>query len=1523
MPWAWNPIPYSKAKRMKRLLVVVGGIGLLVGSFGVPGNVSRAESEKDAEFSENIRLSPNRKARKSMEAAEDFIKEGSWGEAAHVLQGLLDGKEDAFVKVQRPGPDGIELVHWSSVRAEANRLLGTLPKQGLEVYEVHYGGKARALLDEAKKKSDAQLLAEVAQRYLHTKAGAAATELLGTYHLDRGRSVMAVLCFERLLNNKHLADGLKPTTLLKAAIAYQRGGDHGRANEIWQRLAKSHPGRLSLGGQEVALDRLRHELDRLPAEAVAVGPTPGEAGAPFLDEDLHKWHQATVRQAEARRWLDEAIAYQETRQQTAALPAFRPVAAQGRLIFRTHYGVVALDLKTGKPAWEYGSDWSLDRMAADSGKTLALSQWVPLYLQGGTANILFENSVLGSLCADNQLVYVIEDLAIPPHPQYLQQNAWGGRARTFLGPFEEVVNHNTLKALDLQTGKLKWQVGGKDEWSDSFFLGPPLPLAGKLYALVEKNSEIRLYCLDAATGTVAWKQTLASVRDKLPQDVARRIHAAHLAYGDGILVCPTNAGAILGVDLLTRGLVWAKPYREVSRSQEPRFRSRRLRYYQFGHNLKPDWQDAAPVIQDGKVIFTAPDGAAVECLNLRDGNTVWKAERKDDLYLAGVYRGKALLVGKRGVRALALADGKQVWESTTGVPSGRGAAGAKVYYLPLKAAADGKEPEVCALDIDTGKVVAHAKSRKKEVPGNLLFAEGRVVSQTIFQVAGYPQLEAKRAEVNALLAKDPKDPLGLGQRAELRLSANDVAGAVADLRTALAGKLDARVRAKARGKLFAALTELLESDFAKAEQYLDDYRDLCRVKVADGATPEERRQAEQEQQQRQARYLALLARGRERQGRLADALQAYREFGALARDGQLLPLPGEKGVKARPDVWAQGCIAALLDRATPSERKSLEETIRREWRTAQGKDVEKLRRFVTVFGPRFREGQEARLRLAQVLGDEHAPQTFTEAELLLLEVLQQDDAASAPRATEALVRLTAEKGLPADSAYWSRRLARDGKKIAAAGHEESGGQDPAELDPRQAWQGVLKVNESFGSYYHAAQPLVSLEPQGDIPPYFRRHRLAVNVPANELRLIDAYRNTTIATQGLTRSHVHLGYYNGAQGRCTCHLAGHVVVFQFGHVVYGYDPLGRKLLWEKNLLNTRLPSAYQVLPDGGGGYQAFYPDGRVQHVGRVAVVTASYVCVLTPDGLQALDPLKGTVLWARPGVPTQAQVFGDAQHVYVVAPQAQGQRLLGLAVRSCDGVSVPVPDFSEAFGHKIRTCGRCLLVSETGQPRGNLVLRLYDVQTGKDCWRQEFSPQALLAHNDDPNLLGVVEPDRQGKVTLIDLRTRRTLLSAAADPKDLAGVNEVHLLQDQGQFYLALNATSNPQARGPRPVAGALNNLIGLRSVPVNGWLYAFDRATGQLQWKNAVEQQMLVLEHFAELPFVLCTARHLQNGDFRQRQVSTTRCFDKRTGKRVYDKTVPGGTQFYALSLDFPRRKVELVGYNHKVEFALDGGAAR
>src|SRR5438094_2263320 len=108
---------------------------------------------------------------------------------------------------------------------------------GLDVYELRFGAKARNLLQDAKAKGDRELLGEVAQRFMHTKAGIEANDLLATYFLDRGQFFMAALRFEKIFAMNPERVKVDDMTLFKAALSYRRAGDMKSYGEIWPTLA--------------------------------------------------------------------------------------------------------------------------------------------------------------------------------------------------------------------------------------------------------------------------------------------------------------------------------------------------------------------------------------------------------------------------------------------------------------------------------------------------------------------------------------------------------------------------------------------------------------------------------------------------------------------------------------------------------------------------------------------------------------------------------------------------------------------------------------------------------------------------------------------------------------------------------------------------------------------------------------------------------------------------------------------------------------------------------------------------------------------------------------------------------------------------------------------------------------------------------------------------------------------------------------------------------------------------------------
>jgi outer membrane protein assembly factor BamB len=678
---------------------------------------------------------------RKFDAARDLLRTGAWAEAAHLLQELLDTPEDALLAVKRAGADGREIACWTGVRAEAARLLGTLPAPGRDSYARTYGPRARTLLTQARRDGDLELVEEVARHYPHTAAGAEAAVLLGAYHLDRAHVALAAVWFGRLLDRPD-ADGLPPATLFHAALAFRRTGDTAAADRAWARLAAKAPGGLRLGDRGVKLAELRKELDQagVPADAP---PAPPPEGLPALET---RWTRPTTHETGTRGWLQAAVQCQEDRNEPV-LPGAVPVAAAGLIVFRSYRGVQAVDPRTGE-GWEAASDWSIDTLITQPRYAAHLESWFNSYREG-SPNVVFGNGVLGTLSTDGARVYAVDDLAIPAYrsvhrfgPRWApQEPAWPD-----FGPgLTDAVYYSRLLALDAASGSLAWAVGGRGgdqeagELSDCYFLGPPLPLDHRLYVLAEKNNELSLVCLSAADGALVWRQPLALAPTRLLLDPGRHIHAARPVYGDGLLVCPTNAGVVVAVDLLTRGLAWAYTYETEALTQSEPAEGRRGRA--TPPHTVAEWTVPATVIQDGRVVVAAPDERSVHCLSLRDGSLLWKVGRAaDDRYVAGVIDGKVLVVGKQSCRALDLEDGKQLWQLETGLPCGHGVAAGHVYYLPLREAGRDEEPAVYAIDVidvTAGAVLAHTPWPRKDVPGNLLFRDGDIISQTALGVTAY------------------------------------------------------------------------------------------------------------------------------------------------------------------------------------------------------------------------------------------------------------------------------------------------------------------------------------------------------------------------------------------------------------------------------------------------------------------------------------------------------------------------------------------------------------------------------------------------------------------------------------------------------------------------------------------------------------------------------------------------------------------------------------------------------------------
>ena len=511
------------------------------------------------------------------------------------------------------------------------------------------------------------------------------------------------------------------------------------------------------------------------------------------------------------------------------------------------------------------------------------------------------------------------------------------------------------------------------------------------------------------------------------------------------------------------------------------------------------------------MIFTSYDSNSLMCLNLHDGELIWEKPRgTDDLYVAGVFGNRVMIVGKTSVRFLDLnRNGEQIGMALpTGVPSGVGTASKNKYYLPVKAGPGVTKPtdaasEVMEIDVLKGEVAARTKLRKNMPVGNLMFYDGKMYSQTPLGITAFPQLSIKIAEMKKRFDNNKLDPIAWADMGDLLLDDGKLLESVAAYESCLANQPTPETRGKARDKLYEAITELLQKDFNSGEKFLSRYKELCKVEVPADAGENLKAKGVEEELRRTSNYLGIVAKGKESQGKLGEAFDNYMAFGALVGNKDLINVLDQPATEARPDVWARGRINSMMAHATAEQRKPLEDKAAKEWEEAKKiGGLPRIEGFVKIFGSHFTAGAEARLLLADRLIASGEDDNLRQAESELLYLRGHESKMIGAQATETLARLYLRKGMlddagglfsALDTAFADVKI-RDGKTGRELFNDLATDKRFLPfLEPMaRTWGGgKLKAEEKSGGFNRQG---FTIDPDdGGELPFFKRYRIAVDM----------------------------------------------------------------------------------------------------------------------------------------------------------------------------------------------------------------------------------------------------------------------------------------------------------------------------------------------------------------------------------------------------------------------------------------------
>jgi outer membrane protein assembly factor BamB len=1539
-----------------RWIGIVGGAGLFLGGiwfghsfvaaqqpgmplpFG-PRGMRLPPDPADADASD-VFLPPERSVMRQWDKAKALVEESHWSEAVVLVEELLEGNEDYFCKAEGGGKPA----SYRSVKAEAQKLIGDLPPEGRKAYELQFGTRATQLLSAAAATGDIATIEQVSRLYFHTQAGYQATLILGRHHLDHGQPMAAAMCFERLRKAPAAQDAFEPMLSVLLATSYVRGHASEKAKAA---LNENDSGTtVRLGGKTVRLfadgaDKvawLQAEAEQAETKQgsdeskdwmlarSSPARNPESAGdVPLLTP---RWRVSTTNQPVMERAL-RGIRERFVEQGLARLPAMQPLAVGNLVLMRTANELFAVDFATGKRMWPVhsGDNATLEQLLNSA--TTGDSQRTDLQNNSALQERFWEDCTFGTISSDGQNVYLLDGLAAGGAWDNVGPSAWGrgGRLRMQVqqDPLTQMKDVNELSAHELKTqGKLKWQVGGQTgedepQLAGAFFLGPPLPLDGKLYVLAEmseksEKGEIKLCVLDAGTGHLDWSQQLAMVEQDIVHDPYCRLAGCTPSFADGVLVCPTAAGAIVGVDISNRTLMWGSKY-DREPLNFPVMRGGGGFFVAQGGvagqaNLMDHWADSNVIIAEGHLLTTPVDCNQLFCLNLQDGTPAWKQPmpRGENLYVGGVHEGKAILVGKRQLTAVKLADGKSAWTTPVSyaeaakagaaaagesvqppMPSGRGYLSGDSYFVPLSSA------EVVQVDLTEGKIAQRAKARRDSshqasVPGNLICFQGEVLSQGVDYVETFFQKKHLGEKVAESLEKTPGNAWALGHRAEIELADGKIDSAIADARRAY----QADDNSYNRDLFIEALTAGLTSDFGKHRQELRDLEQLVKL------------------DSERAMFLRVLAGGLQAAGEPLAALDAYVKLSTLEPAEEELEEVDSQWSVLR-SRWVQSQFASLWKAAKPAQREEINALITRHLNevAARGDAKKALWQFISAFGAHPLADRARQMLVERLSGTE----TLLERESLLRQLERSSDEAVSTAAGVQLAKLLEQAEHPEAAlaeykrleAKFGERPVQDGKSV-----KQMLTSLPADTALAKAMASAAKwrdgkiegsLVDGAGGGRLARQNIrlgtIKIDMRGSPGPFFQDVALGYDPSRQEVFGRDAAGKTERFAIRLD-SQTPNPY--GGINQYAEHFAfaqGHLLVVFAGYRLVALDTLipgtmtGERVRWQKELYDPA-----QISP--GPAAQVNQVWGTVrrtatltsgQAVGGIGPCTENTLCFVRGRDVSAVDPLTGQLLWVRHGIEPGSEVFGDEEYTIVAPPESAGAGKQALVLRTDSGELVSrrtLPAQSlrwTNFGRKI------LAFRSRGDNNSDLIL-IDPVKGEGDIWSHTVSgfvnTSGVKGTLVDEETVALLEPS--GRFVMLNLEDGKKLVDEKLHEE--TGLLNIFVLRAAQQDILitshsATGIGARPGGLGGRIPIGILQQLpADAFTSPISGRVYAFDRATGKQQWPEpaTIEQQNLWLAQPAELPVLMFFGSVQSAVPGRQQSVgSSILCLDKHTGRSAYE----------------------------------------
>ncbi len=724
---------------------------------------------------------------------EGLVKDKAFSDAIRLLQDMVAKSEGYF----EASTDGRV---FESLQSRANKLIGSMGPEGLELYRDMNDATAEALYKDGLNRGDMGQLQRVATQFLLTNFGPKSLDALAAIHFDAGRFYQAACCWKQILSANQMPEQA-PLLKAKMAVAYHLGGEAKQAAAVLADLKANHAGASAkLGGED-------QKIEEFVTKAFAMAPVAIGAAGRKAAKEWPGWGAVGNGMAMmddcdvvlSPRWLagrnpmqnepdalmgnlvkkdkllidkdciasavpnygtpmDVIAEMKDGRIRIRAainannpnyyggpqvkpgdgiLPGMiHPVVVDEKVIYRTKDHMYALDLMDGSIKWSTQDGNPAMLMV----RQLKANPARNYYSYGNQPQAIRPlDAGRYALTAGEGRVYALTNFRPP-----IVSNQFRGGAPEKTD--DSMLDNSHLVAFSVESGKLVWETGtGKNDEEivrNGKFISAPAYADGRLYIMAVYLDGYHLLCLNAQSGSLLWKQFICqgpAVNTNNGVSTDRYHMGSPPAVVDGRVYALTNAGVVAAADAQSGQALWAYQYESIleTKSAGP----------MYGQApVTPSWSANPMIVTRGRLIMLPSDGNKVVAINCDDGTPMWSADRAGKADITGIDQDRFLL-SNDGLKIMSTLDGREI-KDVSGIVnvSGRPAVTAKSIMI-------GGAGKLFTVNLQNYGVTSADLSDADALMGNLVCVDGKLIAANAAGVCAYFKYEEARDRLTARLAK--------------------------------------------------------------------------------------------------------------------------------------------------------------------------------------------------------------------------------------------------------------------------------------------------------------------------------------------------------------------------------------------------------------------------------------------------------------------------------------------------------------------------------------------------------------------------------------------------------------------------------------------------------------------------------------------------------------------------------------------------------------------------------------------------